>query len=63
MTSRDVSRLYPVAPGLYATSQAGYEQWESLNPDERARYVEAACKIRPEAQAQSELPGRNSRAA
>jgi hypothetical protein len=48
MTSRHGSRLYPVAPGLYARSQVGYDQWQSLNPDERASYVEAASPIRPE---------------
>lgn len=51
MTSRHVSRLYPLAPGLYAKSEIGYEEWESLSHEERARYVEAASAHRPEAEA------------
>jgi hypothetical protein len=42
MISRDVSRLYPLAPRLYATSNAAREGWESLTPEERQRYVELA---------------------
>jgi hypothetical protein len=44
MPFRDRSRLYPLAPGLYARSQAGYEEWQSLSASERARYIDAASR-------------------
>jgi hypothetical protein len=38
----DKSRLYPLAPNLYATSRRAWEDWHSLPHSERARYVQAA---------------------
>jgi hypothetical protein len=59
MPSHDGSRLYPVAPGLYARSHSTYEQWQALNPDERAGYIEAASTVRPEVRdAPRQPPGR-----
>ena len=49
MTSRDRSRLYRLAPSLYARSQTSYEEWQSLSPDERQGYIDAASAIRAQA--------------
>jgi hypothetical protein len=47
MTPRDGSRLYPLAPGLYARSQSSFERWQTLNPEERQGYIEAASTTQP----------------
>jgi hypothetical protein len=43
----DKSRLYPLAPNLYATSRSAWEYWHSLTHSERARYVQAARTTTP----------------
>jgi hypothetical protein len=49
MTSRDRSRLYRLATGLYARSQSSYEQWQALSSDERQGYIDAASAMRAQA--------------
>lgn len=49
MTSRDRSRLFRLAPSLYARSKSSYEQWQSLSADERQGYIDAASAMRAQA--------------
>jgi len=35
----DSSRLYLLAPNLYATSRKAWEYWQSLTTNERRRYL------------------------
>jgi hypothetical protein len=55
MSPRERSRLYPVAPGLYARSQSSYEQWQSLSADERENYIQAASAMRPQGEDGSDV--------
>jgi hypothetical protein len=61
MTSRDCSRLYRLAPSLYARSQSSYEQWQSLSANERQGYIDAASAMRAQAGDGSDNPSADRR--